>query len=93
MLTIDQLKQGKIYITSKPNPGYVFLCVGDCKRTSFLNINGIQFGTNGWLSSDGNDSFKYYEEASYENAEWLKACIAVGEIVEKPKITLQYSIY
>ena len=98
MLTIDQLEEGKIYITVKKAPGYVFLCKGDSTCTNYMYAVGKKipdYGASGHLSSISNSSFSHYEEASYKDAEWLRACIAAGKGVEWNDNMLipQYEIY
>lgn len=95
MLTIDQLKEGKIYVTVGKSPGYVFLCKGDSSCTDYMYYKDRtipDYSNSGHLNANTNSSFSYYEEASFEDTEWLKACILAGKGVEKPEIK-HYEIY
>lgn len=95
MLTIEQLEEGKIYITVDRSPGYVFLCKGDSSSTNYMyykNKTIPDYSPNGYLTSVSNSSFSYYEEASFEDTEWLKACMLAGKGVKKPEIK-HYEIY
>lgn len=97
MLTIEQLEQGKVYITVDKNPDYVFLCEGNCNTVHYFYKASTgkfpSYHTAGWLSSVGNPSFNHYEEATQEDAQWLQACIEAGKGVEKPKFKQPYEIY
>ena len=62
-LTIEQLIEGEIYVTSDKTPGYIFRCIGNCVDIPSVDPNK-KYAIGGWLSSIGNSCFTYYRKAT-----------------------------
>jgi len=91
-MKFNELIQGKIYVTDKKSPGYIFKCEGDCRTVAFT-YNNFRGGYNpyGHLNAEDNSFFSDYREATYEEAMRWEACLQAKAIVPMPEI--DYSIF
>ncbi len=90
-LEFRHLEEGKSYVSTSPNPGFLFKKIGECYGVSYIWTTKKEYYNN---NGDLKTNFKLYREATKEEIAHLEECIEAGKFVEYKPININnYSIW